>query len=101
VQVCITKGLSYGRAAPVTCMQYLSIVVSEVVGMALFHEFTSGLGVLGTCLITASMACCVTWEVRRKAQQGGPSASGVQGDERLVMHDTDCAVLRDASMTKR
>jgi hypothetical protein len=74
VQVCITKGLTYGRAASVMCMQYFSVVVSELAGMALFHEFTSPLGALGVALIIASMVAFVFWETwRKQALQGGAS----------------------------
>jgi drug/metabolite transporter (DMT)-like permease len=71
VQVCFTKGLTYGRAASVMCMQYFSVVVSEILGAALFHEVTSGLAALGMCIVVASMVAFVTWEARRK--QAGAS----------------------------
>ena len=68
LQVCITKGLSHGRAASVMSMQYLAIVLSQVAGMALFGEYTSVAGIIGMCLVVGSMVVYVCWESARKAR---------------------------------
>lgn len=49
-------------------MQYFSIVISQVAGMALFGEYTSVLGVVGMCLVVGSMIMYVCWESARKAR---------------------------------
>ena len=67
-QICITKGLANARAASVMCMQYFSIVISELAGMLVFGEFTSAWGLVGMGLVVTSMIAYVFWEARRKAQ---------------------------------
>jgi uncharacterized membrane protein len=73
VQVCITKGLSYGRAATVMCMQYFSIVISEVAGVLLFREYPNFWGLSGMALVVSSMVAYVYAEAHRKARQGSGS----------------------------
>jgi drug/metabolite transporter (DMT)-like permease len=69
-QVCITNGLTHGRAVSVMCMQYLSIVTSELIGMLLFEEYTTGWGLVGMFLVVGTMVVYVLWESKRKAQDG-------------------------------
>lgn len=54
-QVCVIKGLSKAKAASVMCMQYFSIVFSQIAGMLFFGEFTSFWGDVGMVIIVASM----------------------------------------------
>jgi uncharacterized membrane protein len=68
-QVCITKGLANARAASVMCMQYLSIVISQLAGMLLFGEFTSWVGDAGMILIVLSMVVYMRIESDRKARR--------------------------------
>ena len=67
-QVCITKGLANARAASVMCMQYLSIVISQAAGMALFGEFTTWRGGVGMALVVLSMVFYMWWETARKSR---------------------------------
>jgi drug/metabolite transporter (DMT)-like permease len=65
-QICITNGLSKAKAASVMCMQYFSIVFSQLAGMLLFEEFTGFWGALGMFIIISSM-CIYMWvEARNK-----------------------------------
>jgi drug/metabolite transporter (DMT)-like permease len=59
-QICITKGLHKAKAASVMCMQYFSIVFSQLAGTLLFREFTSVWGDVGMVVIVASM-CIYMW----------------------------------------
>lgn len=65
-QICITNGLSKAKAASVMCMQYFSIVFSQLAGMWFFGEFISFWGNVGMVVIVASM-CIYMWvEARSK-----------------------------------
>jgi drug/metabolite transporter (DMT)-like permease len=68
-QVCITKGLANARAASVMCMQYFSIVISQLAGMLLFREFTSWIGDAGMVLIVLSMVVYMKLETGRKQRR--------------------------------
>jgi drug/metabolite transporter (DMT)-like permease len=59
-QICITKALSKAKAASVMCMQFFSIVFSQLAGMLLFEEFTGFWGALGMFIIISSM-CIYMW----------------------------------------
>jgi drug/metabolite transporter (DMT)-like permease len=72
-QICITTGLRNGRAASVMNMQYLSIVVSQLLGMLVFHEFTGALALLGMLVVVASMVLFVWCE--SLAQDAGQERS--------------------------
>lgn len=65
-QVCITMGLRNAKAASVMCMQYFSIVISQLAGMLLFNEFTTWVGDAGMGLVVLSMAVYLWWEARCK-----------------------------------
>jgi drug/metabolite transporter (DMT)-like permease len=65
-QVCITKGLANARAASVMCMQYFSIISSQLAGMLIFGEFTTLPGDMGMLLIVLSMGAYVWWESSRR-----------------------------------
>ena len=75
VQVCIMKGLLHGRAASVMICQYLSIVISQALGMALFHEFSWPASIVGMCLIVGSMLVFMIWDGARKRFADWVSAS--------------------------
>ena len=68
-QVCITKGLANAKAASVMCMQYFSIVISQLAGMLIFSEFTTWQGDVGMGMVVASMAVYMWWESHTKKQE--------------------------------
>jgi drug/metabolite transporter (DMT)-like permease len=68
-QICITKGLANAKAASVMCMQYFSIVISQLAGMLLFGEYTTLLGDAGMVIVVVSMLIYVWCESRTKAQR--------------------------------
>jgi hypothetical protein len=69
LQVCITKGLAHARAASVMCMQYFSIVISQLAGMLIFQEFTTWQGDVGMALVVSSMAIYMWWESKSKQRR--------------------------------
>lgn len=54
-QVFMTRGLHAETAGRATAMSYLQVVFAYVWGMLLFDEVPNALGVVGTCLIGASV----------------------------------------------
>jgi drug/metabolite transporter (DMT)-like permease len=65
-QVCITKGLSKAKAASVMCMQYFSIVFSQLAGIWFFGEFISFWGNVGMMVIVGSMCVYLLVEAKSK-----------------------------------
>lgn len=82
-QICITIGLRNGKAASVMSMQYLSIVVSEFLGMLMFQEFTGALALLGMLVVVACMVFFVWWEALAEKNVRDRSSSRSRQDALL------------------
>lgn len=63
-QICMTKALAKGKVASVLCVQYISIVFSQLAGWFIFGEYVNYLGNLGMAVIVTSMCTFMWFEVK-------------------------------------